>query len=446
MYSRIMIANRGEIACRVIKTCKKLGIETVAIYSTADRENLHVRLADHAICIGPPESSRSYLHLPSIISAAEISNVEAIHPGYGFLSEKAHFADVCRSLGIDFIGPSSEAMQAMCDKSDARRIALGAGVPVLPGSDGPVETDEEALRVAHEIGYPVMIKACAGGGGRGVRVARNDVSLRAGLAQARAEAEVGFGDPSCYIEKFLEHPRHVEVQILGDNHGNVIHLGERDCSIQRRHQKLCEESPSPVLDARTRRRIGESAVELAKACKYTNAGTVEFLYQDGQFYFLEINARIQVEHPVTEMVTGLDIVEEQLRVACGEELRYRQKDIVSTGHAIECRITAEDPQYNFAPCPGTVSLFIEPQMEKVRVDSHCYSGYRVPPNYDSLLGKLVVHGKDRAEAISRMQKALEQFVIDGLKTCLPFHKRLFSHHKFIAADFDLNFLRDEMGL
>ena len=360
MFSRILIANRGEIAVRIIHTCQRMGVETVAVFSEPDREALHVRLADAAVCVGPAESARSYLHIPSIVSAAEIANVEAIHPGYGFLAENAHFADICRSLDIEFIGPLSHAMEAMADKSQARAVAEKGGVPILPGSDGPVADDDEAIAVVHRIGYPVMIKACAGGGGRGVRVARNDASLRSGLVQARAEAEAAFGDGSIYIEKLLDRPRHIEVQVLADNHGNAVHLGERDCSIQRRKQKLCEESPSPTLDGRTRRHLCEAGLAVASACGYTNAGTVEFLYQDGQFYFLELNARIQVEHPVTELVTGIDIVEEQLRIASGEQLRHRQRDIAFRGHAIECRINAEDPDRNFAPCPGIIRLFVDP--------------------------------------------------------------------------------------
>ncbi|MBN1256726.1 MAG: acetyl-CoA carboxylase biotin carboxylase subunit [Planctomycetes bacterium] len=445
MFSRILIANRGEIAVRIIHSCKRLGVEAVAIYSQADADSLHVRLADAAICIGPPEVARSYLHIPSIISAAEISNVEAIHPGYGFLAENAHFADICRSIGIEFIGPLSEAMDKMANKAMARKLVADAGVPVLPGSDGPVEDDDEARSVAHRIGYPVMIKACAGGGGRGIRIARNDVSLRSGLAQCRSEAEIGFGDSSIYLEKFLEHPRHVEVQVLADNYGAVIHLGERDCSIQRRHQKLVEESPSPILDNRTRRLLCEAGVAVAKACGYTNAGTVEFLYQDGQFYFMELNARVQVEHPVTEMVTGVDIIEEQLHIASGEPLRYKQKEIKPRGHSIECRINAEDPDNGFAPSPGKINLFIEPIGEGLRVDSHAYSGYRVPPNYDSLIGKLIVHGKDRTQCIERMRRAISEMVVDGVRTTLPFHRELMNNHKYINSDYDLNFLAEMLA-
>jgi acetyl-CoA carboxylase biotin carboxylase subunit len=445
VFSRILIANRGEIAVRIIHTCQKLGIDTVAVYSEADRESLHVRLADAAICIGPPPSARSYLHIPSILSAAEIANVEAIHPGYGFLAENAHFADICRSVDIEFIGPQSHAMERMADKADARALAQSAGVPVLPGSDGPVPDDETAMEVAHRIGYPVMVKACAGGGGRGVRIARNDVSLRIGLQQARAEAEAGFGDPSVYLEKFLDHPRHIEVQILCDHHGNAVHLGERDCSVQRRHQKLVEESPSPVLDNRTRRHLCEAGLAVAKACGYSNAGTVEFLYQDGQYYFLELNARIQVEHPVTELVTGVDIVEQQIKIAAGETLNLRQKDIRYRGHAIECRINAEDPARGFSPSPGKVNLFIDPVGEGLRLDTHVYSGYTVPPHYDSLLGKLVAHGRDRNEAVQRMQRAVNELVIDGIQTTQPFYRELLAHHRYISSQYDLNFVAELLG-
>ncbi|MHC4872165.1 MAG: acetyl-CoA carboxylase biotin carboxylase subunit [Planctomycetota bacterium] len=446
MFSRILIANRGEIAVRVIHSCQKMGVQTVAVFSEADRDSMHVRLADAAICIGPPESAKSYLNIPSIISAAEISDVDAIHPGYGFLSENAHFADVCRSLNIEFIGPMSSAMEKMADKADARALAIQADVPVLPGSDGIVEDDEEAIDIAGKIGYPVMIKACAGGGGRGVRVARNEISLRNGLAQARAEAEVCFGDSTCYIEKFLENPRHIEVQILADNHGNCIHLGERDCSIQRRNQKLCEEAPSVVLDNRTRKQLHEAAIKVAKKCGYTNAGTVEFLYQDGEFYFLEMNMRVQVEHPVTEMVTGFDIVEQQLKIASGQELSIRQKDVKLRGHAIECRINAEDPANKFSPSPGLVNMFVDPVGDGVRIDSHMYSGYKVPPTYDSLIGKLIVHGKDRREAIDKMRHAIQEFVIDGIKTTLPFHRELMGNHRFINSEYDLNFVGELLDL
>jgi len=446
MFSRLLIANRGEIACRIIRTCKRLGIETVAVFSEADRDSLHARIADVAICIGPPESARSYLHIPSLISAAEIADVDAIHPGYGFLAENGHFVDICRSLDICFVGPTSDAMAKMGDKAGARAMAKAAGVPVLPGSEGVVADDNEALRVAHAIGYPVMIKATAGGGGRGIRVAHNDVALRAGIAQAHAEAEAAFGDGAVYIEKFLDRPRHIEIQVLCDQHGNQIHLGERDCTVQRRHQKLLEESPSPVLDKHVRRAMGEAALNLCRACGYTNAGTIEFLYQDNQFYFMEMNTRIQVEHPVTEMVVRgprgvtLDLIEEQLRVAYGERLRYRQKDIRFEGHAIECRINAEDPENGFSPFPGTINLYVPPAHPGVRVDSFVYSGYRIPPNYDSMIAKLIVHGRDRADAIDRANRALGEMLVEGVKTTIPFHRKLLGHVAFVNNQYDINFV------
>ncbi|MDR0362528.1 MAG: ATP-grasp domain-containing protein, partial [Planctomycetota bacterium] len=361
MFKRVLIANRGEIACRVIRACRKLGIESVAVYSGPDRESLHVKMATVSICIGPAESARSYLHIPSIVSAAEISNVDAIHPGYGFLSENGHFADICRSLDIAFVGPSSASMAKMSDKAWARELAKSTGVPVLPGSDGAIADDEAGLKVARQIGFPVIVKASAGGGGRGIRVAHNEAALRIAMSSARAEAEAAFGDGSLYIEKFLASPRHVEVQVLCDEHGAVIHLGERDCTTQRRHQKLIEESPSPAVDRSTRKAMGEAAVKLCKAAGYTNAGTIEFLFEGGKFYFMEMNTRIQVEHPVTEMVTGIDLVEEQLRVAAGEQLRWRQKDVQRVGHAMEFRINAEDPERRFTPNPGQVTLFVPPE-------------------------------------------------------------------------------------
>ncbi len=451
MFSRILIANRGEIACRIIRTCKRLGVETVAVYSEADRESLHVRMADVAICIGPPESARSYLHIPSIISAAEIADVDAIHPGYGFLAENGHFVDICRSLDIAFIGPSSEAMARMADKAGARAMAKQSGVPVLPGSEGVVPDEEYAIKIAREIGYPVIVKASAGGGGRGIRVAHNEASLRAGMTQAGAEAEAAFGDGAIYIEKFLEHPRHVEIQVLCDEHGNRIHLGERDCTIQRRHQKLLEESPSPVIDKHTRKAMGDAALKLCEACGYSNAGTVEFLYEKGQFYFMEMNTRIQVEHPVTEMVVrgpkncSIDLIEEQLRIALGEKLRFRQKDIRFVGHAIECRINAEDPDRGFAPFPGVISLYVPPAHNGVRVDSFVYSGYRIPPNYDSMISKLIAHGGDRQQAIERASRALEEMLVEGVKTTIPFHRKLLEHVSFVNLQYDINFI-DEQGI
>ncbi|MCX7804599.1 MAG: acetyl-CoA carboxylase biotin carboxylase subunit [Planctomycetota bacterium] len=445
MFSRILIANRGEIALRIIRTCKRLGIETVVTYSQADRDALYLGMADHTICIGPPHPARSYLYIKNIIAAAEIADVEAIHPGYGFLSEDAHFADVCRSCKIAFVGPSVEAMELMGNKVRARKTAMAAGVPVVPGSESPVASDAEAREWARKIGYPVLIKAAMGGGGRGMRVAHNDASLSSLLNAARAEAHAAFGDGTLYIEKYIENPRHIEVQILADEHGSIIHLGERDCTVQRRHQKMIEEAPSPALDRHLRADIAAAAVKLMKAAKYTNAGTVEFLYDPAsrKFYFIEVNARLQVEHPVTEMVTGLDLVEEQLRIASGERLRWRQKDIQCAGWAMECRINAEDPYDGFRPCPGVVARYVPPSGPGVREDSHLYSGYTVPPYYDSLLAKLIVHGRDRSECIQKMRGALEEFILDGVKTTIPILKEVFEHVRFIRGNYDTRFIENE---
>ncbi|MDR1518858.1 MAG: acetyl-CoA carboxylase biotin carboxylase subunit [Planctomycetota bacterium] len=440
MFKRVLIANRGEIACRIIRACRKLGVESVAVYSEADRDSLHVKMADVSICIGPPDSARSYLHIPAIISAAEISDVDAIHPGYGFLSENGHFADICRSLDIAFIGPSAEAMAKMSDKAGARELAKSSGVPILPGTDGVIPDDEAGLRAARRIGYPVIVKATAGGGGRGIRTAHNDAALRVAMSAARTEAEAAFSDGGLYLEKFLARPRHVEVQVLCDAHGNIVHLGERDCTTQRRHQKLIEESPSPAIDAKTRRAMGETAVKLCKACGYTNAGTVEFLLEDGEFFFMEMNTRIQVEHPVTEMVTGLDLIEEQLRVAAGETLRWRQKDIAPAGHAMEFRINAEDPDCRFAPSPGLITLFVPPEGEGIRTDSFMYSGYRVTPYYDSLLAKLIVRADNRAACIEKSRNALREFFLEGVKTTIPFHILILENNAFVQSDFDINFV------
>ena len=440
MFKRVLIANRGEIACRIIRACRKLGVESVAVYSEADRDSLHVRMANVSICIGPAESARSYLHIPSIISAAEISDVDAIHPGYGFLSENGHFADICRNLDITFIGPSSGAMAKMSDKAGARALAKSCGVPTLPGSEGVIPDDEAGLKIARQIGYPVIVKASAGGGGRGIRVAHNEATLRIAMSSARAEAEAAFGDGSLYIEKFLTEPRHVEVQVLCDEHGNVIHLGERDCTTQRRHQKLIEESPSPVVDKKIRTAMGDAAVKLCKAAGYTNAGTIEFLFEKGQFYFMEMNTRIQVEHPVTEMVTGLDLIEEQLRVAAGEPLRWRQKDIKHTGHAMEFRINAEDPDRKFAPCPGQVTLFVQPESPGVRTDSFIYSGYRVTPYYDSMIAKLIVHAENRTACIEKAKMAMREFILEGVKTTMPFHLQMLENIAFVNSEFDINFV------
>ncbi len=441
MFSKILIANRGEIALRIIRACRELGIQVVCVYSTADRDAAYLKLADQSICIGDAPPGESYLNIPRIISAAEISDVQAIHPGYGFLAENAHFAEVCRSCKIEFIGPPASAMKAVGDKVECKRLAKKAKVPTVPGSDGAVEDEKTALKIAGQIGYPVIIKAAAGGGGRGMRVAHNDVSLRAGLKQAMAEAENAFKNATVYIEKYVEYGRHVEVQILADNHGNVVHLWERDCSMQRRHQKLVEESPSPVLKQSVREKLCEAAVRLVKAAGYTNAGTVEFLVDKEQnFYILEVNARIQVEHPVTEMVTGIDLIKEQIRIAAGEPLSFKQKDIPQIGHAIEVRINAEDPARNFAPSPGTITELRLPGGPGVRMDTHAYAGYRIPPNYDSMIGKLIVHRKTRAEAIAVMKRALSEFHISPIKTTIPLHLQIMDNEYFKSGEVDTGFV------
>lgn len=412
MFKKILIANRGEIALRIIRTCKELGIKTVAVYSEADRYSLHVRFADEAVCIGPGPSKDSYLNIPRIIAAAEITNAEAIHPGYGFLAENAMFAEICESSGIKFIGPTPDAIEAMGDKALAKETMRKAGVPVIPGSDGVVETLEEAREIANEIGYPIMLKAAAGGGGKGMRILNDESELENAWQTARAEAEAAFGNPAVYIEKFIERPRHIEIQILADEYGNVIHLGERDCSIQRRHQKLVEESPSPIVTPGLREAMGQAAVKGAKSVKYRNAGTIEFLVdKNGNFYFMEMNTRIQVEHPVTEMVYGIDIVREQIRIAAGEKLNIKQRQLKPNGHAIECRINAEDSYNGFRPSPGKITGLHFPGGFGIRVDSHIYQDYVVPPYYDSLIAKLIAHGRTRDEAIARMLRALEEFVI-----------------------------------
>jgi acetyl-CoA carboxylase, biotin carboxylase subunit len=441
MFQRILVANRGEIALRVIRACRDLGIEVVAVYSQADRGAPYLDLADQAICIGPAASAESYLKIPRIISAAEIANVQAIHPGYGFLSENPHFAEVCRACNIEFIGPPQEAMRLLGNKNEARKLAKEAGVPVVPGSEGLIDTDAEALKLAHEMGYPVLIKAAAGGGGRGMRVARNDISLQAGLKAAKQEAENAFKDGSVYIEKYIEQPRHIEVQILADRHGNVVHLWERDCSLQRRHQKLVEESPAPNLPPDVRTQICKAAVRMVKAANYQNAGTCEFLVdKSNKFFFIEVNARIQVEHPVTELVTGIDLVREQIRIAAGEPLPFQQQDIVHRGVAMECRINAEDPAADFRPSPGTVTRWQPPGGPGVRLDSHVTTGYRVPPNYDSLMAKLLVHQPTRAEALAVMRRALAEFVVEGVKTTIPLHREIFNHSAFIESRVDTTFI------
>jgi acetyl-CoA carboxylase biotin carboxylase subunit len=441
MFQRILVANRGEIALRVIRACRDLGIEVVAVFSEADRDAPYLQLADERICIGKAMSSDSYLNIPRLISAAEIANVEAIHPGYGFLSENPHFAEVCRSCNIEFIGPPHEAMRLLGNKNEARKLAQANGVPVVPGSEGLIESDAEALRLAHSIGFPVLIKAAAGGGGRGMRVARNDISLQAGLTAARQEAEKAFKDGSVYLEKYIEQPRHVEVQILADRHGSVVHLWERDCSLQRRHQKLVEESPAPHLPAEVRQQICQAAVRMARAAAYQNAGTCEFLVdKQHRYYFIEVNARIQVEHPVTELVTGIDLVREQIRIAAGEPLRLKQEDIRHQGVAIECRINAEDPASDFRPSPGVITRWNPPGGPGVRLDTHVATGYRVPPTYDSLIAKLLVFQPTRTEAIACMRRALAEFEIDGIKSTIPLHREIFNHSSFIEGNVDTTFI------
>ncbi len=441
MFSKILIANRGEIALRIIRACRELGIQTAVVYSTADKDAAYLKLADHAICIGDAPPAESYLNIPRIISAAEIADVQAIHPGYGFLSEKHHFAEICRSCKIEFIGPPVDAMLALGDKVQCKNLAKKAKVPTVPGSDGAVDDEKEALKVATKIGYPVIIKAAAGGGGRGMRVAHNDVSLRAGLKQAQAEAENAFKDSTVYIEKYVEYGRHVEVQVIADQHGNAVHLWERDCTMQRRHQKLVEESPSPVLPQKIREELCTAAVRLIKTAKYYNAGTVEFLVDKKlNYYILEVNARIQVEHPVTEMVTGIDLIKEQIRVASGEKLSFTQKDVQQRGHAIECRINAEDPARNFAPFPGLIEEYRAPGGPGVRLDSHAYAGYRIPPNYDSMIGKLIVHRNTREEAIATMKRALSEFHISPIKTTIPLHLQILDNKNFQSGDVDTGFV------
>ncbi|MEW6237431.1 MAG: acetyl-CoA carboxylase biotin carboxylase subunit [Candidatus Omnitrophota bacterium] len=443
MFKKILIANRGEIALRIIRACHELGIETVAVYSEADRDSLHVRFADEDICIGPPPPSESYLNIPRIISAAEITDAEAIHPGYGFLAENAHFAEICESCNIAFIGPSHKAISLMGDKAAARSTIEKEGVGAIPGSPGTVDTQDQAMKIARKLGYPVMIKAAAGGGGRGMREAHTDVSLVQAFITAQAEAEKAFGDRRLYIEKLIVEPRHVEIQILADKHGNVIHLGERDCSLQRRHQKVLEESPSPAVDDEIRTKMGEAAAKCAKAAGYSSAGTVEFLLdKDRHFYFMEMNTRVQVEHPVTEMVTGIDIVKEQIRIAAGEPLGCKQKDVKFKGHSIECRINAEDPYNQFLPSPGKITGFHIPGGPGIRVDSHIYSEYVVPPYYDSLLAKLIVHGNNRMEAIMKMRCALSEFIVEGIPTTIPLLQQIMEDSDFIKGDFHTGKLDD----
>ena len=441
MFRKILIANRGEIALRVIRACRELGVETVAVYSEADRESLHVRFADDDVAIGPPMSRHSYLRIPNLIAAAEITGADAIHPGYGFLAENAEFADICKASNITFIGPTGDQIRSMGDKATAKRLAQEADVPTVPGSAGIIEDPEEAQAVAGEIGYPVIIKATAGGGGKGMRIAKDEEQFAQAFSLAQNEALAAFGNGGVYIEKFLARPRHVEIQVLGDQHGTLIHLGERDCSVQRRHQKLVEESPSPGLAEDLRERMGQAAVRLAAAIDYVGVGTVEYLLdEDGQFYFMEMNTRIQVEHPVTEMVTSFDLVKDQIRVAAGEKVSFRGDGNLLRGHAIECRINAEDPYRNFQPSPGNITAYHPPGGPGVRVDSHVYQGYQVPPYYDSLLAKVIVCGNDRAEALARMGQALDCFILEGVVTTIPFLARLIRHPNFVAGEVDTNFL------
>jgi acetyl-CoA carboxylase, biotin carboxylase subunit len=449
MFEKILVANRGEIAVRIIRACKELNIRTVAVYSEADANSMHVQMADEAICIGGPPAAESYLRIDRIISAAEITDVDAIHPGYGFLAENAHFAEVCDSCNIRFIGPSPRAMQSLADKAVSRMLAKKVGVPTPPGSDGAVEKEQDALAIAKRIGYPVMIKAVAGGGGRGMRVAHNDISLVKGYHTARSEAEKAFGNSGVYIEKFIENPHHIEIQVLGDHKGHIIHLGERDCSIQRRNQKVVEEAPSPLLEHRFRKlrdKIGKAAVKIAEASHYTSAGTVEFIVDNlGNYYFLEFNKRIQVEHPVTEEVTGIDLVRYQILLAMGETLRHSQGDIQIKGHAIECRINAEDPFDDFRPSPGRIEMYFQPGGRGVRVDTHAYAGYTIPPTYDSMIGKLIATGNDRREAMDRMNRALSEYMITGIKSNVSFQQAIMQDPNFRRGVYSTGFIEQLLG-
>ncbi len=449
MFEKLLVANRGEIAVRVIRACRELNIRTVAVYSEADSNSMHAQMADDAICIGGAASADSYLRIDRIIGAAEISDVDAIHPGYGFLSENAHFAEVCENCNIRFIGPKSAAMNALEDKALSRELARKAGVPVPPGSENVIDTEQEALKIAKKIGYPVMIKAVAGGGGRGMRTAHNDISLVKGYYTARSEAEKSFGNSGVYIEKYIENPHHIEFQILGDFKGNIIHFGERDCSIQRRNQKLVEESPSPLLEGKHKKlrpQMGKAAIKIAQAAEYTNAGTVEFIVDDkGKFYFLEVNKRIQVEHPITEEVTGIDLVKQQILVAMGEPLKLSQSDIKSTGHAIECRINAEDPWNDFRPSPGKIEMYYAPGGRGVRLDSHAYAGYTIPSHYDSMIAKLITYGTSRRDAMNKMNRALDEYIITGIKTTIPFQKAILHDPEFCRGVYSTNFVEELLG-
>jgi acetyl-CoA carboxylase biotin carboxylase subunit len=444
MFEKVLIANRGEIALRIHRACKEMGIATVAVHSTADSEAMHVRLADESVCIGPPPAAKSYLHIPSIIAAAEITGAQAIHPGYGFLSENAKFAEIVTQHGMTFIGPTAEHIRLMGDKIAAKQAAIDTGMPVVPGSEGGVATEEDAKKTAKQIGYPVLIKAAAGGGGRGMKVARSAEELSEAFSTARAEAKAAFGNDDVYMEKYLTHPRHIEIQVVADSHGNVIHLGERDCSLQRRHQKVLEEAPSPALNAEDRSRIGAITADAIRKLGYLGVGTVEYLYEDGEFYFIEMNTRLQVEHPVTEMITGLDLVREQIRIADGAELSVQQHEVKFNGHAIECRVNAENPR-TFRPSPGTITSYHPPGGLGVRLDSAIYAGYTIPPNYDSLIGKLIVHGRDRAECLMRLRRALDEMVITGIETTIPLFRELMSEPDIINGDYSIHWLEKHLA-
>jgi acetyl-CoA carboxylase biotin carboxylase subunit len=444
MFEKVLIANRGEIALRIQRACREMGIRTVAVHSTADESAMHVRLADESICIGPPAAKDSYLSIPAILTAAAISNADAIHPGYGFLSENANFATMVEEHGFTFIGPKPEHITLMGDKIAAKKAVIEAGIPVVPGSEGAVDDIDEALSVAADIGYPVLIKATAGGGGRGMKLAKTAEELPNAIKMAQIESEAAFGNGEVYLEKFLGKPRHIEIQVLADGFGNVVHLGERDCSLQRRHQKILEEAPSPALNDDTREKIGKIAADAVRKIGYRSAGTIEFLYEDGAFYFIEMNTRLQVEHPITEMITGLDIVRDMVRIAAGAPLGYTQEDIRFTGHAIECRINAEHPE-TFIPSPGTIGLYHAPGGLGVRVDSGLYSGYTVPPHYDSMVAKLIVHGTNRNECLMRLRRALSEYVIDGIETSIPLHQQLMSEVDFINGDYDIHWLEKFVG-
>src|SRR5471032_1637223 len=444
MFDKILIANRGEIAMRVIRACKELGILTVAVHSTADADAMHVRFADESVCIGPPATKDSYLNVPAILSACEITGADAVHPGYGFLSENARFAEILGEHNVSFIGPSPKHIRLMGDKIEAKRTAKKLGIPVVPGSDGGITSDEEALRFARAIGFPVLVKAAAGGGGRGMKVARSEADLSEALSTARSEAKSAFGDDAVYLEKYLSTPRHIEIQVLGDGKGGAVHLGERDCSLQRRHQKVLEESPSPALNAEQSAKIGDIVANAMRELKYLGAGTVEFLYENGEFYFIEMNTRVQVEHPVTELITGVDIVQEQIRIAAGEKLAFRQRDIVFKGHAIECRINAEDP-FKFTPSPGRLTSWHMPGGPGIRVDSHAYNGYFVPPNYDSMIGKLISYGATREQAINRMRIALSEMVVEGISTNIPLHREMMIDAKFVEGGTSIHYLENKLA-